>query len=83
MVHKVKIENLLLGTLIFSGTEHFLPGTQAFTSPPDMASFGVYGKILFFARHPLLMVYVENIFTYNFNLIIAKGLFLSNYVNRW
>ena len=35
-----------LGTLIFSGTEQFFPGTQAFTSPPDMASSGVWENII-------------------------------------
>ena len=37
-----------LGTLIFSGTEHFFPGTQAFTSPPDMASSGVWENIILY-----------------------------------
>ena len=35
-----------LRTLIFSGTEQFFPGTQAFASPPDMASSGVWENII-------------------------------------
>ena len=35
-----------LGTLIFSITEQFFPGTQAFTSPSDMASSGVWENII-------------------------------------
>ena len=31
---------------IFSGTEQFFPGTQAFASPPDMASSGVWENII-------------------------------------
>ena len=30
---------------IFSETEQFFPGTQAFASPPDMASSGVWENI--------------------------------------
>ena len=33
---------ILIRNSIFSGTEHFFPGTQAFTNPPDMASSGVF-----------------------------------------
>ena len=32
----------------FSGTEQFLPGTQAFASPPDMASSGVWENIILY-----------------------------------
>ena len=31
---------------IFSGTEQFFPGTQAFASPPDMASSGIWENII-------------------------------------
>ena len=31
---------------IFSGIEQFFPGTQAFASPPDMASSGVWENII-------------------------------------
>ena len=31
---------------IFSGTEQFFPGTQAFASPPAMASSGVWENII-------------------------------------
>ena len=33
---------------IFSGTEQFFPGTQAFASPPDMASSGVWENIILY-----------------------------------
>ena len=32
----------------FSGTEQFIPGTQAFASPPDMASSGVWENIILY-----------------------------------
>ena len=35
-----------LGNSIFSGTEQFFPWTQAFASPPDMASSGVWENII-------------------------------------
>ena len=31
---------------IFSGTELFFPGTQAFASPPDLDSSGVWENII-------------------------------------
>ena len=35
-----------LGTLIFSGTEQFFLGTEAFTSPSDMVLSGVWENII-------------------------------------
>ena len=40
---KIKIN---IRNSIFSGTEHLFPGTQAFASPPDMASSGVWENII-------------------------------------
>ena len=74
--------NFQLGTLIFSGTEQFFPETQAFTSPPDMASSGVWENIIL-CKTPTFDGVCGNFFIYNFNLIIAKGLFVSNYLDRW
>ena len=37
---RVGITKHSLGNSIFSGTEQLFPGTQAFASPPDLASSG-------------------------------------------
>ena len=37
--------SLKMRNSIFSGTEPLFPGTQAFASPSDMASSGVWGNI--------------------------------------
>ena len=39
-------QNETLGNSIFSGTEQFFPGTQAFASPPDLASSAVWENII-------------------------------------
>ena len=48
--------------LYFSGAEQFFPGTQAFASPPDMASSGVWENIILCKTPTFLMVYVECFF---------------------
>ena len=49
---------MLIRKLNFSKTEQIFHGTQNFTSQLTWLHL-VYGKILLFPRHPLLMVYVE------------------------
>ena len=70
-----------LTTLIFSGTEQFFPGTQAFTNPPDMASSGVWENIIL-CKTPTFdgecRIFLYIIFIHNLILMIAKGLFLYN-----
>ena len=41
-------ELVLIRNSNFSGTEQFFPGTQAFTSPSDMASSGVWENIILY-----------------------------------
>ena len=67
-----------LGTVIFSGTEQFFPGTQAFTSPPDMASSGVWENI--FYKTPTFDGVCGNFF---YIILICQRLFFSSYVDRW
>ena len=59
---KLAINVVKLGEMIrnsvFSGREQFFPGTQAFASPPYMASSGVWENIILL-RHPHLMVHME------------------------
>ena len=51
-------EAFLIRKLNFSKTEYIFYGTQAFTSPTDMASSGVWENVIL-SKTPTFGVYVE------------------------
>ena len=53
-----RVKHRFLESSISLQQDQILLGTQAFASPPDMASSGVW-EMLYFQRHPQLMVSVE------------------------
>ena len=74
-----------LRTLFFSGTEQFFPGTQAFASPPDMASSGVWENIIL-CKTPtfdgVCGIFLYIIFIHNFNFDNCQRIIFVQYVDR-
>ena len=58
--------------------KQFFPGTQAFASPPDMASSGVWENIL--SKTPTFDGVCGMFFLYNIIWIIAKRLFFYHFL---
>ena len=68
---------------IFSGTEQFFPGTQAFASPPDMASSGVWENIIL-SKTPTFDGVCGMFFLYNIILDnCQKVIFVKFFVDKW
>ena len=68
---------------IFSGTEQFFLGTQAFTSPPDIASSGVWENI-FLIKTPRFDGVCGMFYLYNIILDNCQKIIFTNFlVDKW